>query len=59
MFGIYLLINGMERFMIELIRVNKAYLLFGFKLSQAEIIALMLALCGLVLILIAKRKRAV
>ena len=58
MFGIYLLINGMERFMIELIRVNKAYPLFGFKLSQAEIIALMLALTGLVLIIIAKRKRA-
>ncbi len=57
MFGIYLLINGMERFMIELIRVNKAYLLFGFKLSQAEIIALMLSLCGIILIIIAKRRK--
>ncbi len=57
MFGIYLLINGMERFMIELIRVNKAYHLLGFKLSQAEIIALILAFSGLILIIIAKRKR--
>ena len=57
MFGIYLLINGMERFMIELIRVNKAYSLFGFKLSQAEIIALMLSLIGIILIFIAKRRK--
>ncbi|MEP7163596.1 MAG: prolipoprotein diacylglyceryl transferase family protein [Ferruginibacter sp.] len=58
MFGIYLLINGIERFMIELIRVNKIYAVLGFKLSQAEIIALLLALSGLILIFIAKRKRA-
>ena len=57
MFGIYLFVNGIERFMIELIRVNKTYSLFGLHPSQAEIIALMLSLSGLVLILIAKRKK--
>lgn len=55
MFGFYLLLNGAERFMIELIRVNKTYDLFGMKTTQAEMIAIMLALCGLVLMLIAKR----
>ncbi len=53
-FGIYLLLNGMERFMVELIRVNKTYDFAGFKPSQAEIIASMLALSGLILIVIAK-----
>ena len=56
MFGIYLIINGMERFTVELIRVNKTYSLFGFHPSQAEIIASMLMLGGLILILIAKRR---
>lgn len=58
MFGIYLLLNGIERFMIELIRVNKTYSFMGLHPSQAEIIAILLALSGLVLILIAKRKKS-
>jgi prolipoprotein diacylglyceryltransferase len=58
MFGIYLLINGIERFMIELIRVNKTYSILGFHPSQAEIIALMLSLSGLLLIIIAKKKQS-
>ena len=56
MFGIYLVLNGMERFLIELIRVNKTYTLFGFHPSQAEIIALLLVISGLVTILIGKIK---
>lgn len=55
MFGIYLIINGMERFLIELIRVNKTYSLFGFHPSQAEVIASILALAGAILIIIARR----
>lgn len=58
MFGIYLIVNGMERFLVELIRVNKTYQLFGFRPSQAEIIASMLILSGVALILFAKRKKA-
>ncbi len=53
-FGIYLVLNGIERFTVELIRVNKTYDLLGFKPSQAEIIASLLALSGLMLIVIAK-----
>ncbi len=55
MFGIYLVLNGIERFSVELIRVNKTYSFFGFHPSQAEIIASMLALIGIVLIIIGKR----
>ena len=58
MFGIYLLLNGIERFMIELIRVNKTYSFMGLHPSQAEIIAILLSLSGLVLIFIAKRKKS-
>ena len=53
MFGIYLMLNGTERFIIELIRVNKLYPVLGFKLSQAEIIAVMLVVIGLILVLVA------
>ncbi len=53
MFGIYLMLNGTERFIIELIRVNKLYPVLGFKLSQAEIIAAMLVVVGLILVLVA------
>jgi phosphatidylglycerol---prolipoprotein diacylglyceryl transferase len=55
-FGIYLIINGLERFVIEKIRVNHLYDIFGFHPSQAQIIALLLALAGVVLIVICKRK---
>ena len=58
MFGIYLVLNGMERFFVELIRVNKTYSVFGFNPSQAEIIASLLALTGIILIFIGKRKEA-
>lgn len=58
MFGIYLILNGIERFLIELIRVNKTYSLFGYHPSQAEIIASMLILTGIILIIIGKRRQA-
>jgi len=56
MFGIYLILNGVERFVIELVRVNKAYNVSNFTLSQAQEIALMLILSGIVLIIFAKIK---
>ncbi len=58
MFGIYLILNGFERFFIEKIRVNHLYTILGFKLSQAEIIAIFLILAGLLLIAIARLKFA-
>ena len=58
MFGVYLILNGAERFLIETIRVNKIYATGGFYLSQAEIIALVLIAAGTLLIgfAVAKKK---
>lgn len=55
MFGLYLILNGFERFFIETIRVNKRYQVLGAALSQAEIIAILLAISGLVIILWTKK----
>ena len=57
MFGIYLIVNGLERFTVELIRVNNTYSIFGFHPTQAEIISSALVISGILLILIS-RKRA-
>jgi phosphatidylglycerol---prolipoprotein diacylglyceryl transferase len=49
MFGIYLILNGVERFAIEKIRVNDTYNLFGFHPSQAQVIAVVLIIMGVAL----------
>ena len=51
MFGIYLILNGIERFTVELIRVNNTYSIFGFHPTQAEIISAALVLSGIILII--------
>ena len=45
-FSIYLLVNGVERFLVETIRVNNTYSIFGIHPTQAEIISLLLVLTG-------------
>ena len=47
MFSVYLLLNGIERFFIELIRVNTKYDIGGFQFTQAELISTILVLLGL------------
>jgi len=56
LFGIYLIINGIERFCIEKIRVNTEYNILGFQPSQAQVIALLLVIGGLSLIIFQNRK---
>lgn len=56
MFGIYLILNGLERFTVELIRVNNTYSIFGFNPTQAEIISAGLVLAGIILIIIVKKR---
>jgi phosphatidylglycerol:prolipoprotein diacylglycerol transferase len=51
MFGIYLVLNGVERFLVELIRVNTKYHVAGIPFTQAELIALLLVIGGLALII--------
>lgn len=55
LFGIYLTVNGMERFLVESIRVNKTYTLFALHPSQAQIIAIVLVIIGVLTILLAKK----
>lgn len=58
MFGIYLIVNGLERFAVELIRVNNTYTIFGFHPTQAELISAALVLAGIILIVIVKLRAA-
>ena len=46
-FAVYLIMNGVERFLVEKIRVNTRYDIFGFHPTQAEIISTFLILTGI------------
>jgi len=46
LFGVYLVVNGIERFFIEKIRVNTKYESLPFHPTQAELIALLLIIGG-------------
>jgi len=46
MFCTYLIMNGVERFFIEKIRVNAIYDIFGREITQAEIISALLVMGG-------------
>ncbi|WP_295650181.1 prolipoprotein diacylglyceryl transferase family protein [uncultured Mucilaginibacter sp.] len=47
MFGIYLMLTGLERFFIELIRVNTKYHVAGIAFTQAELISIILFFSGI------------
>jgi prolipoprotein diacylglyceryl transferase len=53
--GLYLVLNGLERFFIEKIRVNTKYTDLPFQPTQAEIISSVLVIGGLILLLNAKK----
>ena len=55
--AIYLMLNGMERFLIEKIRVNNLFDFWGMKVTQAEVISTILFLTGFVLLVILWRKQ--
>lgn len=57
MFGIYLIFNGVERFLVEKIRVNTTYSIFGYQPTQAELISSMLVIAGISLLVFASRKK--
>jgi prolipoprotein diacylglyceryltransferase len=53
MFGLYLSLNGIERFIIEMMRVNITY--GSVALTQAEIIAIMLIVSGIILMIVSRK----
>lgn len=59
MFAVYLILNGMERFSIEQIRVNTQYHFAGINPTQAELIAVALMLTGIILYAVAPRFKRV
>jgi prolipoprotein diacylglyceryltransferase len=50
------MLNGLERFFIEKIRVNIRLDIFGLHPTQAEVISSLLFLSGLVIWIVLKRK---
>lgn len=49
LFAVYLIVNGLERFFIEKIRVNTKYDMLGFHPTQAELISTGLVIAGVIL----------
>jgi len=56
--GVYFILNGLERFIIEKIRVNNHYHFLGIQFSQAEMIALFLILFGILIIAFVQMRSA-
>lgn len=56
MAGIYLILNGLERFAIEKIRVNNTYSLGEFHPTQAQLISALLFFAGIAFVIMAKAK---
>jgi len=55
LFAVYLIVNGIERFFVEKIRVNTKYDIFGFHPTQAELISAGLVITGVILYFRLKR----
>lgn len=55
-FSLYLLLNGIERFAIESIRVNSKYHLGGIAFTQAQLISLLLIATGITGFLLLRKK---
>jgi len=58
-FGIYMILTGVERFFIELIRVNTKYHVLGINFTQAELISILMVLGGAALCFTQINKRKV
>ncbi len=56
MFCIYLILNGIERFLVETIRVNTTYSIFGLHPTQAELISSAFVIIGIIGIFSFKRR---
>ncbi len=58
LFAIYLMFNGIERFLVETIRVNPRYEFLGLNPSQAQIIAIGLFLLGVLFYVFLRARNA-
>jgi phosphatidylglycerol:prolipoprotein diacylglycerol transferase len=58
LFAVYLALAGIERLLIEFIRVNTTYHLFGFEVTQAQLIAVACIVAGFIGVWMLWRPRA-
>lgn len=56
LFAFYMILNGIERFFIEKIRVNTRYSIFGYHPTQAEIISTCMVIGGFILYYFLKKQ---
>lgn len=56
-FSLFILLNGIERFFIEMIRVNAKYHVNGFGFTQAQLISFLLILTGISGLIILRRRK--
>ena len=57
LFCVYLILNGIERFLIEIIRITEKYNVLGTELTQAQIIAILIIIIGVSSIFYLKNKK--
>ncbi len=57
LFGLYLVFTGVERFLIELIRVNNVGTYLGIPATQAQVISVILAIAGVVIMVRTMQRR--
>ena len=57
LFSVYLILNGIERFLIESIRVNSKYHVAGIDFTQAQLISVLLVITGLTGLLLLKNRK--
>jgi prolipoprotein diacylglyceryltransferase len=58
LFSVYLIAAGVERWLIEGIRVNSRYDWFGLSFSQAQLLSLLMVLAGIAGIYFLRKKPA-
>ncbi len=58
LFAVYLVLNGIERFLIEKIRVNTTYTIMGFHPTQAEIISTLFVITGILLFIYLSKRNS-
>ena len=58
LFALYLILNGVERFFIEKIRVNTKMHVLGFQFTQAELISSLLLISGIILWFYLRKRNA-
>jgi phosphatidylglycerol:prolipoprotein diacylglycerol transferase len=57
LFSLHLLLSGFERLLIEKIRINVRYEVFGAYITQAEAISILLIVAGFVGVLVSLRSQ--